>query len=200
MIVIGLTGSIGMGKSITANVFRGLGVRVHDSDAAVHAIYRGAEALKVDMMFPGVLVDGAVDREALSNRVLNDQQAMKSLENLIHPLVVEDRDRFVQLARDCVDPLIVLDIPLLFEIGGVSAVDVVVVVTAPLAVQKARVLARPGMTVERFEAIVAKQLPDSLKRKAAHYVVDTSSGLRTAKQQVCRLLHALSSHQGSHIG
>lgn len=196
MVVIGLTGSIGMGKSTTANIFRSFGLLVHDSDAVVHAAYGGAGAAKIDAMFPGVLVDGAVDRAALSKRVLGNPTALRRLESFIHPVVGEDRDRFIREARERFDHAVVLDIPLLFEIGGVAAVDVVVVVSAPIELQKSRVLARPGMTLERFEEIVANQIPDSTKRKSAHFVVDTGSGLPAAEVQVRSLLKALWAFQG----
>jgi dephospho-CoA kinase len=195
MITIGLTGSIGMGKSTTAGFFRQLGVRVHDSDAAVHAIYNGPSAQTIEAMFPGVLVDGKVDRSRLGAIVLGKPSAMRQLEGIIHPLVGDDRLRFLAGARARGERIVVVDIPLLFEIGGDSQVDVVLVASAPLSVQRARVLSRPGMTVERFESILEKQIPDHVKRARAHCVVDTGSGLEFAALQVQSLVRALSSLQ-----
>ncbi len=196
MIVLGLTGSIGMGKSTTAAMFRELGVPVHDSDAAVHALYAGRAAPLVEAAFPGVVRDGAVDRAALSARVIGHPDEMKRLEAIVHPLVRAEEMIFRTRAATARAPVAVLDIPLLFETGGERRVDAVVVVTAPPDVQRARVLARPGMTEERFAAILARQTPDAEKRRRAHFVVDTSQGLASAKRQVADILRALAGVQG----
>jgi dephospho-CoA kinase len=194
--LLGLTGSIGMGKSATAGVFRRLGVPVHDADAAVHRLYRGAAVAPVEQAFPGTTRDGAVDRAALGARVLNDPEAMARLEAIIHPLVRAETRAFVRRCVEAATPLAVLDIPLLFETGADRRVDAVVVVSAPQDVQKARVLGRAGMTPERFEAILARQLPDSQKRGRAHVVLDTSRGFDFAERQVRALVRALSGCTG----
>jgi dephospho-CoA kinase len=194
--LLGLTGSIGMGKSATAAVFRRLGVPVHDADAAVHRLYRGAAVAPVEQAFPGTTRDGAVDRAALGARVLNDPEAMARLEAIIHPLVRADTRAFVRRCVEAATPLAVLDIPLLFETGAGRRVDAIVVVSAPQDVQKARVLGRAGMTPERFEAILARQLPDSQKRGRGHVVLDTSRGFDFAERQVRALVRALSGCTG----
>ncbi len=191
MIVLGLTGSIGMGKSTTAGFFRAAGVPVFDADATVHRLYAGRAAPLVEARFPGTLRDGAIDREALSRAVLADAAAMRDLEAIVHPLVRDERARFLSQAAAGGAPIVVLDIPLLFETGGEALVDVVVLVSAPEAVQKARVLARPGMTPERFAAILAKQMPDAEKRRRATTVIETGEGLASAERQVRALLAEL---------
>ncbi len=191
MIVLGLTGSIGMGKSTTAGFFRAAGVPVFDADATVHQLYAGRAAPLVEARFPGTLRDGAIDREALSRAVLADAAAMRDLEAIVHPLVRDERARFLSQAAAGDAPIVVLDIPLLFETGGEALVDVVVLVSAPEAVQKARVLARPGMTPERFAAILAKQMPDAEKRRRAATVIETGEGLASAERQVRALLAEL---------
>jgi len=188
MIVLGLTGSIGMGKSTTAKIFLELGVPVHDSDEAVHRLYRGKAAPLVEAAFPGTTEAGAIDRVKLAARVLNDAAALKRLEAIVHPLVRADADAFLEIQRAAGTDIAVLDIPLLFETGGRDRVDKVVVVTAPADVQRERVLARPGMTPEKFEAILAKQVPDARKRERADYVVDTSQGIAPARQAVAAIL------------
>jgi dephospho-CoA kinase len=185
MVILGLTGSIGMGKSATAALFRARGVPVHDSDASVHALYAGRAAPLIEAAFPGTVRDGVVDRA-----VLGDRAALKRLEAIVHPLVAEERDAFLRQCAKDNQPVVVLDIPLLFEIGGTAMVDAVVVVTAPESVQKSRVLARPGMTPETFAAIVAKQIPDREKRARAHFIIDTSRGFEAADRQVDSLLRA----------
>jgi dephospho-CoA kinase len=192
MIVIGLTGSIGMGKSTTAGFFRDLGVPVHDSDAAVHALYAGRAAPPIEAAFPGTVTDGRVDRTRLSARVIGDADAMKRLEAIVHPLVREEEERFREAAREAGARLAVIDIPLLFETGSEGRVDRIVVASAPAEVQRARVLARPGMTAEKFEAIMARQVPDAEKRRRAHFVVDTGAGLAAARDQVRAIVTALS--------
>ena len=200
MVILGLTGSIGMGKSATADLFRARGVRVHDSDAAVHALYAGEAAPLIEAAFPGAVRDGVVDRVALRRAVLGDAAALKRLEAIIHPLVARDRDAFLRKAAQDGQPIVVLDIPLLFEIGGAALVDAVVVVTAPESVQKSRVLARPGMTPQTFAAIVAKQIPDAQKRARAHFIIDTSMGFEAAGRQVDSVLRAAAQLEkaGSH--
>jgi dephospho-CoA kinase len=196
MLILGLTGSIGMGKSTTANFFRMAGVRVHDSDGVVHALYRGAAVPAIEAAFPGTTSDGSVDRVRLARRVLQDPQELRRLEAIIHPLVQSDREAFLASAGAAALPIVVLDIPLLFEIGAETSVDAVVVVTAPEAVQKSRVLTRQGMTQEKFAAIVANQIPDSQKRRRAHFLVDTSRSFAAAAAQVRDILRASSAMQG----
>ena len=192
MILIGLTGSVGMGKSTTAAMFFAHGIPVFDSDAAVHRLYRGEAMPAVEAAFPGVTRGGAVDRDALGRHVIGDPAAMKRLETIVHPLVRTERDRFVAEAREVGARLAVLDVPLLFETGGEANVDVVVLVSAPKAVQKARVLARPGMTEARFEGILARQMPDAEKRRRARFVIETGDGLEAAGRQVEAVIAALS--------
>lgn len=191
MIVVGLTGSVGMGKSTSAGLFREAGVPVFDADAAVHDLYRGEAVPLVEAAFPGVTRDGAIDRIVLASRVLNDADALKALEAIVHPLVLARRQVFLDRAKADGAQIVVLDIPLLFETGGEASVDRVVVVSAPEAVQKARVLARPGMTEAKFSAIKAKQLDDAEKRRRADYVIDTSQSIEAARRQVDQILAAL---------
>jgi dephospho-CoA kinase len=191
MIVLGLTGSIGMGKSTTAKMFAEAGVPVHDSDETVHRLYAGKAAPSIEEEFPGVVVDGTVDRTRLAARVLGNPAALKRLEAVIHPLVRADADAFLARHRAAGAALAVLDIPLLFETGGRDRVDKVVVVSAAPDVQRERVLARPGMTVEKFEAILARQIPDAEKRRRADFVVDTGQGFDTARAEVGRIVEDL---------
>ncbi len=191
MIRIGLTGSIGMGKSTTAKMFAGEGVPVHDADATVHALYSGRAAPLIEAAFPGTVSDGKVDRTLLSPHVLGKPEAMKKLEAIVHPLVREEEQLFLQRAQADHRRIVMLDIPLLFETGGEARVDVVVVVTSDADVQRERVLARPGMSEDRFEAILAKQMPDAEKRRRAHFLVDTGRGMEAAKRQVRAILKAL---------
>jgi dephospho-CoA kinase len=191
VIRIGLTGSIGMGKSTTAKMFAAEGVPVHDADATVHALYSGRAAPLIEAAFPGTVSDGKVDRTLLSPHVLGKPEAMKKLEAIVHPLVREEEQLFLQRARADHRRIVMLDIPLLFETGGEARVDVVVVVTADAQVQRDRVLARPGMSEDRFEAILAKQMPDAEKRRRAHFLVDTGRGMEAAKRQVRAILEAL---------
>jgi len=188
MIVIGLTGSIGMGKSTTAKMFAEEGVPVHDSDEAVHRLYSGAAVPLVEAAFPGVTVDGRIDRTLLGQRVIGNAEAIRKLEQIVHPLVRADADAFLARNRAAGAKLAVLDIPLLFETGGRDRVDKVVVVSAPAAVQRERVLARPGMTAEKFEAILARQVPDAEKRRLADFVVDTGAGMEAAREAVRRIV------------
>ena len=184
MIVLGLTGSIGMGKSATAKMFAEAGVPVHDSDETVHRLYAGTAASLVEAAFPGATQSGVVDRVKLAAKVLGDPAALKKLEAIIHPLVRADADAFLARHRAAGAPLAVLDIPLLFETGGRKRVDKVVVVTAPADIQRARVLARPGMSEAKFEAILAKQVPDAEKRRQADFVIDTGQGFEAARKAV----------------
>jgi len=193
MIILGLTGSIGMGKSTTAAMFAEAGVPVYDADAEVHRLYApgGAAVAPVEAAFPGVVKDGAVDRAALSARVLGDAAALKRLEAIVHPLVGATRAGFFEAAKAKGADMVVLDIPLLFETGGEKNVDAVVVVSAPAELQRARVLERPGMTAEKLDAILAKQTPDADKRARAHFVVDTGQGLDAARAQVAEVIAAM---------
>ena len=186
MIVLGLTGSIGMGKSTTTAMFADLGALIWNADDAVHALYAtgGGAVGPVGEAFPGVVIDGAVDRTRLAEALGRDGEAFRRLEAIVHPLVMKGRLEALAAAEARGIRLAVLDIPLLFETGGDAAVDAVVVVTAPAAVQAARVLARPGMTRERFEAILARQLPDPEKRRRADFLIDTGKGLEAARAQV----------------
>lgn len=192
MIVLGLTGSIGMGKSTTAKMFAEEGVPVHDSDEAVHRLYAGEAAPLVEAAFPGTVADGRVDRERLSRQVIGNAEAIRRLEEIVHPLVRADASRFLASHRAAGARLAVLDIPLLFETGGRERVDKVVVVTAPPEVQRERVLARPGMTPEKFQAILARQVPDAEKRRLADYIIDTGYGMEAAREQVRRVIADLS--------
>jgi len=196
MVIIGLTGSIGMGKSTTAALFRAMGVPVHDADAEVHALYDGAAAASIEAAFPGVLAHGRVARPLLGARVLGDPDAMRRLEAIIHPLVRDRRDALLMAAHKAGRKSILLDIPLLFETGADCGCDVVTVVSAPFAVQKQRVLARTAMTDEKFHAILDRQMPDAEKRKRAHFVIDTGRGIDAARRQVRDFLRAIETLDG----
>lgn len=197
MIRIALTGSIGMGKSATTAMFAEEGVPVHDADAAVHALYDvgGAAVGPVEAAFPGVVREGRIDRALLGARVVGDPAALARLEAIVHPLVGAAREAFLDHARKLDAPLAVVDIPLLFETGAEDAFDALIVVTAPAEVQRARVLARPGMTAEKFEALLARQTPDAEKRRRADYLIDTGKGLEAARGQVRRLIALLTQSQ-----
>ena len=186
MILLGLTGSIGMGKSTTTAMFADLGAVVWNADDAVHRLYApgGAAVGAVSEAFPGVVVDGAVDRTLLAEALGKDDTAFRRLEAIVHPLVAQGRAADLEAARSAGSKLAVLDIPLLFETGGDRAVDAVVVVTADPAIQAKRVLARPGMTRERLDAILARQMPDAEKRARADFVIDTGRGLEAARAEV----------------
>ncbi len=194
--VLGLTGSIGMGKSATAAIFRRLGAPVHDADAAVHRLYRGAAAPLIEAAFPGTVVAGVVDRAALSKLVVGAPERMAALEAIVHPLVRAEEERFLRDAESARASVAVLDIPLLFETGGEQRCDAVLVVTAAPDVQKARVLARPGMDEVKFTALVGKQMPDGEKRRRGHFLVDTGRGFAAAERQVGDILRALASRPG----
>ena len=191
MIKAGLTGSIGMGKSTTAQMFRDEGIAVYDADATVHQLYSGEAAPLIEAAFPNTTRDGTVDRTKLSEYVIGKPENMKKLEAIIHPLVHKREQEFLQKAETRGDKLVVLDIPLLFETRGKNRVDKIIVVTAPAEVQKQRVLAREGMTEEKFEAILARQIPDSEKREQADFVIDTSLGLVVAREQVREIVASL---------
>jgi dephospho-CoA kinase len=187
MRILGLTGSIGMGKSTTAKLFTEAGVPVYDADAAVHKIYEGEAAPAIEAAFPGTTVDGKVDRAKLSAKVVHDQAAIKQLEQIVHPMLGASRQKFLDDAERSGAPVVVMDIPLLFETGGEKRVDAVVVVSTDPATQRERILARGTMTSEALDAILARQLPDAEKRKRADFVVDTSHGLdpvRTAIRDI----------------
>jgi dephospho-CoA kinase len=177
MIILGLTGSIGMGKSTTAKLFAEAGVPVYDADAAVHSLYEGEAAPAIEAEFPGTTVDGKVDRTKLSAQVVHDPAAIKRLEAIVHPMLGSGRQKFFDAAEQSGAPVVVVDVPLLFETGGEKRVDAVVVVTTSPETQRQRILARDNMTAEKLDAILARQLPDPEKRKRADFVVDTSHGL-----------------------
>lgn len=191
MFVLGLTGSLGMGKSTTARFFAEEGVPVHDADAVVHRLYDGDAAAAIETAFPGTTTAGKVDREKLAARVLGDSGALKRLEAIVHPLVQEAERRLLAEAEARGEEVAVLDIPLLFETGGEARVDAVVVASAPADVQRSRVLERPGMTVDKLDAILAKQMPDAEKRRRADFVVDTSRGFEAARAEVRAILDAV---------
>ena len=188
MLVLGLTGSIGMGKSTTARFFAQEGLPVHDADATVHTLYEGEAVAPVEAAFPGSTANGKVDREKLSRQVLGKPEAMQRLEAIVHPLVRRAEQRFLAEAEKSGAAIAVLDIPLLFETRGEERCDAVVVVSAPEEMQRARAFERPGMTDEKFAALLAKQVPDSEKRARADFVVDTSQGFDSAHAQVRAIL------------
>ena len=199
MITLGLTGSIGMGKSTTAKFFREAGVPLHDSDAVVHRLYEGEAAGPVEAAFPGSVVDGKVDRARLSEKLVGNPDAIRRLEAIVHPLVRAVSQRFLQDQAARGARVIVLDIPLLFETGGEKNVDAVVVVSAPAEVQRARVLSRPGITAERLDALLARQMPDAEKRARAHFVIDSSRSFDSARAQVGGILRAVAGLPGRRI-
>lgn len=184
MIIVGLTGSIGMGKSTTASMFADEGIPVHDADAVVHRLYEGEAVTLVEAEFPGTTEAGKIQRAELGKKVIGNADAMQRLESIIHPLVHQEERAFLENAQANNADIVVLDIPLLLETGGDKRVDVVVVVTASPEEQRKRVLAREGMNEEKFNAILAQQMPDGDKRKRADFIVDTSDGLEPARKQV----------------
>jgi len=191
MIVLGLTGSLGMGKSTTAKMFADEGVPVFDADAMVHRLYDGEAAPLIEQAYPGTTVDGRVDRRRLAARVVGNIEALKKLEGIVHPLVRAAEQEFIADAERKGANVVLLDIPLLLETGGHLRVDKIVVVSAPAETQRARVLERPEMTDEKFEAMLARQMPDSEKLRRADFVVDTSRGIEPAREQVRAILRAL---------
>jgi dephospho-CoA kinase len=188
MIILGLTGSIGMGKSTTARLFAEAGVPVYDADAAVHRLYEGEAVPAIEAAFPGTTVDGKVDRTKLSAQVVHDPAAIRQLEQIVHPMLGVSRQKFLDKAERSGAPVAVIDVPLLFETGGEKRVDAVVVVTTTSEIQRQRVLARDNMTAERLEAILTRQLPDTEKRQRADFVVDTSHGLDPVRAQIRDIL------------
>jgi dephospho-CoA kinase len=188
MIILGLTGSIGMGKSTTAKLFAEAGIPVYDADATVHRLYESEAAPAIEAAFPGTTVDGKVDRARLSARVVHDPAAMKQLEAIVHPMLGASRQKFFEDAERSGAPVVVVDVPLLFETGGEKRVDAVVVVTTSPENQRERVLARGTMDGEKLDAILARQLPDAEKRKRADFVVDTSHGLDPVRERIRDIL------------
>jgi dephospho-CoA kinase len=194
--ILCLTGSLGMGKSRTASFFAEAGVPVHDSDAAVHALYEGEAVPLIESAFPGATFGGKVDRAKLAAMVLGDAAAIARLEAIVHPLVAKVRDRFLAEAKARGAPVVVLDVPLLFETRGEHGCDAVVVVSAPADVQRRRAFERPGMTEEKFAALVAKQMPDAEKRRRADFVVDSWQSFDHARAQVRDILQAVAKMRG----
>jgi dephospho-CoA kinase len=188
MIILGLTGSIGMGKSTTAKLFAEAGVPVYDADATVHRLYEGEAVPFIEAAFPGTTVNGKVDRTRLSARVVHDPAAIKQLEQVVHPMLGASRQKFLEEAEQSGAPVAVVDVPLLYETGGEKRVDAVVVVTTSPEIQRERILARDNMTGEKLDAILTRQLPDAEKRKRADFVVDTSHGLGPVRAQIRDIL------------
>jgi len=188
MVILGLTGSIGMGKSTTAKLFAEAGVPVYDADATVHMLYEGEAAPAIEAAFPGATVGGKVDRNRLSARVVHDPAAIKRLEAIVHPMLGASRQKFLHDAEQSGAPVAVVDVPLLFETGGENRVDAVVVVTTTPEIQRQRILERPNMTEEKLQAILARQMPDAEKRKRANFVVDTSHGLDPVRARIRDIL------------
>jgi dephospho-CoA kinase len=188
MVILGLTGSIGMGKSTTAKLFAEAGVPVYDADATVHMLYEGEAAPAIEAAFPGTTVDGKVDRDRLSARVVHDPAAMRRLEEIVHPMLGASRQKFLADAEQSGARVAVVDVPLLFETGGEKRVDAVVVVTTTPQIQRQRIRSRPNMTDEKLEAILARQMPDAEKRGRANFVVDTSNGLDPVRARIRDIL------------
>ncbi len=190
MVLLGLTGSLGMGKTTSARFFMEAGVPVFDADATVHRLYAGEAVAPIEAAFPGTTDAGGVDRGKLATAVLGDAAALSRLEAIIHPLVRREERRFLDAARAAGAAVAVLDVPLLYETGGDRRVDAVVVVSAPPDVQRVRAFERPGMTEEKFLALLAKQMPDEEKRRRADFIVDSSKGKDSARAQVHAILAA----------
>ena len=188
MLILGLTGSIGMGKSTTAKLFAEAGVPVYDADATVHQVYAGEAAPAIEAAFPGTTIDGKVDRAKLSAKVLHDPAAIRQLEQIVHPMLRSYHQKFLEDAERSGSPVAVMDVPLLFETGGEKRVDAVVVVTTSSENQRERILARGTMTAEALDAILARQLPDAEKRQRADFIVDTSHGLEPVRDQIRDIL------------
>jgi dephospho-CoA kinase len=199
VIIVGLTGSIAMGKSTVAAMFEAEGALWFDSDAAVHAFYRGPGAQTIETLFPGVLVEGAIDRNRLAQRVLGDSVALAQLEGVVHPAVAKARQEFLFSAALKGRRLVVIDIPLLFESGAEGSVDVILVVSASETVQKARALAREGMTLDRFDKIIARQIPDKEKRRRAHMTIDTNGVAEATRAQVRGFIRCVASLAGKRV-
>jgi dephospho-CoA kinase len=196
MIIVGLTGSIAMGKSTVSGMFAELGVPIFDADEAVRAFYAGAGTKAVEAAFPGVVVSGQVDRERLGSQVLNDAEALKRLEGLVHPAVAQARAHFVERASAAGRRLVIVDVPLLFETGGEGSVDLVIVVSAPAAPQRERALARMGMSEVKLEAILSRQMPDADKRRRAHFIIDTGGSLALTRAIVAQFVRATAALAG----
>ena len=197
MIIAGLTGSIGMGKSTVGAMFADLGVPTFDADEAVRKFYAGEGAKAVEALFPGVTVSGHVDRERLGSQVLGDAEALQRLEGLVHPAVAQARVQFVEQAAVSGRRLVIVDVPLLFETGGEARVDLVIVVSAPESIQRARVLARAGMTDAKLEAILSRQMPDADKKRRAHFVIDTGGRLEKTRAVVGQFMRSVAAMAGS---
>jgi dephospho-CoA kinase len=197
MIVAGLTGSIAMGKSTVAAMFAALGAPVFDADAAVRSFYAGKGREPVEAMFPGVLVNGGIDRDRLAQLVLSDPTALKRLEDLVHPAVADAEARFIERAAAEGRRLTIVDVPLLFETGGDSGVDLVVVVSAPARVQRARALQRHGMSDAKLDAMLSRQISDVEKRRRAHFVIDTSGSMEQTRRQVSQFMRAVAGLAGN---
>src|SRR5215470_15758394 len=191
MLILGLTGSIGMGKSTTAKLFTEAGVPVYDADATVHMIYEGEAAPAIEAAFPGTTVNGKVDRARLSERVMHDPAAIRRLEQIVHPMLRSHHQKFLEEAEKSGTPVAVMDVPLLYETGGETRVDAVVVVTTSPEVQRERVLARGTMDAAKLDSIIARQMPDTEKRKRADFVVDTSHGLDPVRERIRDILAAV---------
>jgi dephospho-CoA kinase len=189
MIILGLTGSIGMGKSTTAKLFAEAGVPVYDADATVHKIYEGEAVPAIEAAFPGTTAEGRVDRNRLSAQVVHDPAAIRKLEQIVHPMLGASRQKFLHDAEQSGAPVVVVDVPLLYETGGEQRVDAVVVVTTTPEIQRQRILARDNMTSEKLDAMLARQLPDAEKRKRADFVVDTSHGLDPVRVRIRDILN-----------
>jgi dephospho-CoA kinase len=188
MLILGLTGSIGMGKSTTAKLFAEAGVPVYDADATVHRIYEGEAAPAIEAAFPGTTVNGKVDRARLSERVMHNPAAIRRLEQIVHPMLRSHHQKFLEEAEKSGAPVALVDVPLLYETGGETRVDAVIVVTTSREIQRERILARENMTGEKLDAILARQLPDAEKRKRADFVVDTSHGLDPVRSRIRDIL------------
>lgn len=197
MIILGLTGSIGMGKSTTAGLFAEAGIPVNDADRVVHDLYRGEAVPAVGGAFPGTVQNGEVDRQELGRQLAQNPAQFQVLESIVHPLVRQKETEFLTTCRAAGYPLVVLDIPLLFESGGEGRVDKIAVVSCDPDIQRARVLARPGMTVDKFELILSRQTPDAEKRRRADYLIETGNGIEPARRQVAEIIRALSA-KGNH--
>lgn len=197
MIVVGLTGSIGMGKSTTARMFAEAGIPVNDADAVVHDLYRSDAVAPIGDAFPGSIRNGMVDRQELARQLAENPAKFRSLEAIVHPLVRRREGEFLEANRVAGAEMVVLDIPLLFEVGGEDRVDVIVVVTCDPQIQRARVLARPGMTEEKLNMILSQQIPDQEKRRRADFLIDTGRGLEAARQRVGEVIAALRSGKRS---
>jgi dephospho-CoA kinase len=196
VIIVGLTGSIAMGKSTVASMFAELGVPIFDADEAVRAFYAGDGAKPIEAAFPGVVASGQVDRERLGSQVLGDPEALKRLEGLVHPAVAQARAHFVERAADAGRRLVIVDVPLLFETGGEARVDLVIVVSAPASIQRARALTRTGMTDAKLESILSRQTPDADKRRRAHFVIDTGGSLDMTRAIVAQFTRSAAALAG----